>query len=64
MTKQPAVYTIAETMAVLSCSRWTVNRLIWANQLVRVHLTGSNRSARITVESVRAYLDRLVEEAA
>lgn len=58
------LYTIAETAQVLACSRWTVNQLIWSGRLVRVHLTSSTRSARITVASVRDYLAHLVEEAA
>jgi excisionase family DNA binding protein len=49
---------VAETMQI---SRWSVYRLIWANDLRSVQI---GRCRRVPQEALDAYLTRLISEAA
>ena len=53
--------TIDQVSEVLQISRWTVYRLIWANELCSVQI---GRCRRVPRESLDAYLARLIGEAA
>lgn len=53
--------TVDETAAVLKTSRWTVYRLIKERELVTIKVRNGRR---VPVESVRAYIAGLIEDAA
>ncbi len=53
--------TVDQVAEVLQISRWTVYRLIWANELHSVQI---GRCRRVPREVLDAYLGRLIGEAA
>jgi excisionase family DNA binding protein len=53
--------TVDQVSEVLQISRWTVYRLIWANEL---HAVQIGRCRRVPREALNAYLARLIDEAA
>ncbi len=53
--------TVDQVAEVLQISRWTVYRLIWANNLRSVQI---GRCRRVPREALDAYLARLIGEAA
>jgi excisionase family DNA binding protein len=53
--------TVDQVAELLQISRWTVYRLIWANDLQSVQI---GRCRRVPRESFDAYLARLIGEAA
>ena len=53
--------TVDQVAELLQISRWTVYRLIWANDLRSVQI---GRCRRVPRESFDAYLARLIGEAA
>lgn len=59
-TQVRVLYKPEDAAARLQISRTTLYELIAQGELVRVHL---GRSARITSESVDAYITRLVDKA-
>jgi excisionase family DNA binding protein len=56
-----ALLKVDETAELLKVSRWTVYRLIKERQLVSVKVRNGRR---VPVESVRAYVAALIEDAA
>ena len=53
--------TIDQVAELLQISRWSVYRLIWANDLRSVHI---GRCRRVPKEALDAYLAQLIGEAA
>jgi excisionase family DNA binding protein len=53
--------TVDQVAELLQISRWSVYRLIWANDLRSVHI---GRCRRIPKEALDAYLAHLIGEAA
>lgn len=53
---EKAFYRYQEAAEVLGCSRDYVGRLVQEGKLVRVFIGGSQRSARITRESLQKYV--------
>jgi excisionase family DNA binding protein len=53
--------TVDQVAELLQISRWSVYRLIWANDLHSVHI---GRCRRVPQEALDAYLAQLIGEAA
>jgi excisionase family DNA binding protein len=53
--------TVDQVAELLQISRWTVYRLIWANDLCSVQI---GRCRRVSREALDAYLARLISKAA
>jgi excisionase family DNA binding protein len=57
----PLTFTVQAAAELLSVSRWTIYRLIWDNLVQSVQI---GRSRRIVKESLDAYVQSLIGEAA